>query len=347
MLCKLIFDGDEPELEEAEGIRFASLPFSNSGNALEDHLEDLLAQNVNVIEEARDNDTESLLVIGRQVVTNTGKRMDLVALNNDGALILIEVKRDAQDVKAPDDHAEIQSVRYAASLATLKSQEDLVTRLYGPYIQKFGVDDLRNNGGARSPDEWARKKLGDFIRDNDINSASVNSTQKIVLIGAAFDSDTKSAAAWMAANGLPIRMIEVRPHTLDGIYYLNIEQIIPVPQYKDFYVDVTSKMTKRKTAAPSGVPRKSRLRLADLFDAGKVKAGDDVWFSNARERIATLTTSQKCTFEGKEMSLLAWTKEVSGWSAVNIYEWVKHGPSDRLLEELRVELESDVEEKES
>jgi hypothetical protein len=67
-----------------------------------------------------------MLVIGRQVINETNRRMDLVALDNTGAIILIEVKRDPKDMMYRKDNAEIQAVRYAASLATLRTIDDLV-----------------------------------------------------------------------------------------------------------------------------------------------------------------------------------------------------------------------------
>ena len=117
MLVRLVLGDNAPTLEEAEDVSFASLPIRADGSsAKEADLEDLITNNVNMIEATGDDD-ETLLVIGRQVRTSTGKVMDLVALDNTGAITLIEVKRDTRDVKARSDHAEIQAVRYAASLA--------------------------------------------------------------------------------------------------------------------------------------------------------------------------------------------------------------------------------------
>lgn len=282
-----------------------------------------------------DGPNDTLLVIGRQVITSTGKRMDLVAIDATGALILIEVKRDARDIRARKDHAEIQSVRYAASLAKLRTVDDLVLHLYAPYIQRH-----ESLPDTRTAAEWGRKKLSDFILANDIDRTRLNHAQKIVLVGAAFDPDTKSAAAWMAANGIPMQVIEVRPCTVGDDYFLNIQQVIPVPTYEDFYVDVTTPRVKRTSGSTSSTStRRQRLRLSDLFDAGKVKSGDPISFKG-REETATLTATQKCVVNGgPEMSLLQWTKGVTGWGAVNVYDWVRHDPTGKLLEELRMELE--------
>ncbi len=344
MLVRIAINANVAEVEEAESILFASLPIGLSASKTTAHeadLEDLLAANVDLIEGSGDGD-DTLLIIGRQVKTSSGKVMDLVALDSSGALSLIEVKRDEKDVKVRKDHAEIQSVRYAASLARLRTADDLVMKLYAPYIERYQAQDHAANGGARSSVEWARKKLADFIDTNKIPAERINHSQKIVLIGAGFDEDTKSAAAWMAKNGLPLRVVEVRPYSVGpGNYVLDIQQVIPPLLTEDFYVDVTSAGTARRraaTGAESG--RTSRLKLKDLLAAGVLKVGDAVWFKGKPDKQAYLTPDGGCSFEGSKMSLSSYSKAISGWSGVNNFAWIHHGPSDRLLGQLREEVES-------
>jgi len=350
MLVKLNPSSTPVEIESAEEVEWRNIPLGEKQRGLEEDLECLLADNVNILETAGEGDSETLLIIGRQVVTSTNKRMDLVALDSSGALTLIEVKRDARDCKHRKDHGEIQAVRYAASLAKLRTAEELVTHLYGPYIMKFGNEELRASGGDRSPEEWARKKITKFIDDNDIEPEQLNSRQNIVLIGAEFDPDTKSAAAWMAANGLPIRVIEARPLRLGDTYFLDVVQVIPVVPYEDFYVDLTTPKvvsvthqedTGKKVTTSS---RAKRLRVSDLFDAGRIKAGDVIHLVKHPKKKAVLTKDQRCEFEGKSLTILRWAKNVTGWSAVNVYDWVIHEPTGKLLNDLREELEGKSEE---
>jgi hypothetical protein len=343
MLVNLTVSGGVAEVEEAELVLFASLPIGltmSKHKAHEADLEDLLADNVNLVEASGDED-DTLLIIGRQVQTSSGKVMDLVAFDNTGALILIEVKRDEQDVRFRKDNAEIQAIRYAASLAKLRTADELVVKLYAPYIEKYQQADRTANGGGRSSVEWARKKLGDFIETNEIAPERINHGQKIVLIGAGFDDDTKSAAAWMAKNGLPLRVVEVRPFKIGEGWVLDVQQVIPPPLSEDYYIDVTAAgSARRRSAKTAGVQRTSRLRLHNLLEAGFIAAGDEVWFKNAPDQKAVLTEDAKCMFDGKKMSLLSFGKARSGWGAVNVYEWMIHGPTGKLLEQLRQDLES-------
>ncbi len=343
MLVKLSLGEGRATLEEAEEVKFASIPVRQNGSALEGHLEGLITENVNLIE-ASGVDDDTLLIIGRQVVTSTGKVMDLVALDSTGAITLIEVKRDAQDVRARRDHAEIQAVRYAASLARLRTVDEIVVNLYAPYIESYEQEDRRNNGGGRSAAEWAHKKLSAFMVSNELDPTRLNHSQKIVLIGASFDEDTKSAAAWMAQNGLPLRVIEVRPQRLGKDYFLDVQQVIPPPSFEDFFVDLMTTRNTRRTesnSTPTRRTRTSRARLPELFDAGFLRPGEEVWFKSDPDRKAVLTKNKRVRFEGQEMSLLAFGKRVSGWGAVNVYDWMVHGPTGKILDELRQTFEAE------
>lgn len=56
-----------------------------------------------------------------------------------------------------------------------------------------------------------------------------------------------------------------------------------------------------------------------------------------------LISAKRCEYEGKQMTIMNWARSVSGWSAVNIYDWVKHADSGRKLEEFRAQLEQQAE----
>lgn len=345
MLVKLTTNQGTAEVEEVSAVTFASVPINVGTNATESQLEALIAANVGLfINGAGDEDALTLLVIGRQVRTSSNRRMDLVAIDGTGALTLIEVKRDAADVQPRADHAEIQAIRYGASLGKLRTEDQLVEALFARYIEKYESAKLKAEGGGRSAEEWARSKLVDFMRKNGIDRARLNHRQNIVIIGAGFDRDTISAAAWMAKYGLPIQVILVEPRKFEEQYFLDIRQLIPLQTYEDFFVDLTpaADVLPAKKGSPSeSAGREYRLRLPALLEAGKVKVGDKLIFKLDPQNSAVLKGPKTCEFKGKEMSLLKWTKQVSGWSAVNVYEWVTHEASGKLLESLRLELEDE------
>lgn len=60
----------------------------------EEHIEEFLRINIDAIFE-----DETLLVVGKQVTNKENGRSDLTAVDQDGNLVLIEIKRDVEDIK--------------------------------------------------------------------------------------------------------------------------------------------------------------------------------------------------------------------------------------------------------
>jgi RecB family endonuclease NucS len=65
---------------KSDKIEFSSMP-------LEDRLEEVLMQDMSILD-------PQLFLIGRQVLTGFGKKIDLLAMDADGKLIIIELKWD-------------------------------------------------------------------------------------------------------------------------------------------------------------------------------------------------------------------------------------------------------------
>ena len=71
-----------------EAISFSDLYWKESD------IEELLRQNVDML----CDDEDSMLIVGQQVQDVNHKRSDLTAIDADGNIVLIEIKRDVQDV---------------------------------------------------------------------------------------------------------------------------------------------------------------------------------------------------------------------------------------------------------
>jgi hypothetical protein len=49
----------------------------------------------------------------------------------------VEIKRDRKDIEGRKEAFEFQAIRYAASYATIEDPDDLVNKIYAPYIRKI------------------------------------------------------------------------------------------------------------------------------------------------------------------------------------------------------------------
>jgi hypothetical protein len=233
----------------------------------------------------------------------------------------------------------MQAVRYAASVAKLDSIDSLVQHMYARYIEKFEPKALKEAGGL-TPEEFGRRRLKEFLGDAE---PTLNKRQRIVLVGAEFDIDTKSAAAWLSDNGVDIHVIELRPVQFGKEYFLDAQVIIPPPRITEFYADLIGPRGAKRAATDSGderISRTNRPKLGDMLTAGVVAAGDPIAFSKRRDDTATIVDGKRCKFDSKTVRINDWATSMSGWSAVNIYDWIVHIPTGKRLGELRDEFEA-------
>ena len=74
-------------------------------------------------------------MVGQQVPNEKKGRSDLTAIDYNGDLVLIEIKRDKRDIEIRKEAFEFQAIRYAASCATIKSTDMLIKSVFAPYVE--------------------------------------------------------------------------------------------------------------------------------------------------------------------------------------------------------------------
>ncbi len=306
----------------------------------EANLEEFVRTNIGLLFE----DDESLLIIGQQPINVSQGRADLVAVDGEGNLVLIELKRDAQDMARRAEPFESQAIRYAASCATIKTPEELVEKLFAPYVARH-PNEFNLNG--RTPIEVATAKLREFLQTN-AAERTFNQKQRIILIGSSFDDQTLSGCSWLVRNGIALRCIAINIIEFNQQYFLNIVQEIPPPTLDDFLVRFSDPADSRSRSTTTRRPTAVRtlnavtsIRVADLFRRGLIKPGEKVSIHTGNsDYYATVLNENRVEYNGQHLSYLAWGKQATGWSAMSIYDWVRveRNGSHKLLGELREEL---------
>ena len=112
------------------------------------------------------------LLIGRQVYTDFGKYIDLLAVDATGSIIVIELKKH----KTPRDVV-AQSIDYAAWVEGLPSER--IAQIYQAYADQ-------NNLPDKSFDEAFKSKFGSIPSEDEINQ-----THQIVIVAAELDASTE------------------------------------------------------------------------------------------------------------------------------------------------------------
>jgi len=294
----------------------------------ESDIEELLRQNIDMI----CDEEESMLIVGKQVRNAQLGRSDLTAIDNHGDIVLIEIKRDRKDIENRRESFEFQAIRYAASYATIEDEEDLVNKVYAPYIEKYRHE-FKHESTSLTSTELAMRKLNEFLTDN--NASGFNKRQKIVLVASDFDEQTISAVAWLNNNGVDISCYKLIPYQLNEEILLQIEKILPINDYNDYYVDLlhrSSSLAKRKRRGT----RRTLPRIHDMLEWGVVKEGD-ILVAKGRDSEGTLLANGNILVDGEEQSLSNWLKDVFEYSSVRTYSFSVHKESGKTLSEIRQE----------
>lgn len=307
----------------------------------ERHLEEFIRLNINLLFE----DDETLLVVGQQVHNARRGISDLIAVDSDGNVVLIEIKRDLDDIVSRAEPFEFQAIRYAASFAKIETPEQVVDLVYSKYIEQHKDEyDL----GQLTAAEKARRELNQFLISNEALK-TFNKKQRIILIASAFDDQTLSAVAWLIANHVDISCLGVTPVFIGPDGFLEIEKVLPPVRLDEFYVELAA--SSRDLSGPSSgrnpavkTPRQLLPRMAQLFDWGVVAPGTVLRIKNFAGSEAEAIDSKHVRYNYAKTTYYEWGKQVTGWSAINIYEWAIRDDTGKTLDELRREKMAELEE---
>ena len=277
------------------------------------------------------DDEESMLIVGRQVKNEKLGRSDLTAVDNNGNIVLIEIKRDRKDIENRKEAFEFQAIRYAASYATIEGTDDLVKKVYAPYIEKYRTEfEL----GELTSYELGIRKLNEFLRVTGAEN-SFNKKQKIILVASEYDEQTLSAVAWLNSNNVDMSCFKLAPYKIGSEVYLKAEKLLPLTEYDDYYVNLMDKSSPAIKQSKD-ITRRSLPKIDTMLDWGVVKSGDII-VAKDRENEGALLKNGNISVEGKELSLQMWLKEVYGWSSVQTYNFAVHKESGKTLSQIREE----------
>ena len=314
-------------IKNRKAIKIEPITFSELGMQ-ENDIEEILRCSIDML----CDDEESMLIVGRQVKNEKNGRSDLTAVDNNGNIVLIEIKRDIRDIENRKEAFEFQAIRYAASYATIENPDDLVKKVYAPYIEKYRHE--YELGGLTSY-ELGIRKLNEFLQVNDAEK-SFNKKQKIILAASDFDEQTLSAVAWLNSNHVDISCFKLIPYKLKDEVYLYAEKILPVTKYDDYYVNLMDKSMPTIARKNKDITRRSLPKIDSMLEWGVVKEGDII-VAKGREDEGTLLANGNVMVNGKEKSMQVWLKDLYGWSSIQTYVFAVHKESGKTLAQIREE----------
>ncbi|MBP7174704.1 MAG: hypothetical protein KBA53_00605 [Thermoclostridium sp.] len=311
-------------IKSKKAVKLEALSFAQLGMQ-ENDIEEILRTGIDML----CDDEESMLIVGRQVKNERLGRSDLTAVDNNGNIVLIEIKRDRKDIENRKEAFEFQAIRYAASYATIENTDELVKKVYAPYIEKYRTEFELNDLTSY---EIGIRKLNEFLTVNDADR-NFNKKQRIILVASDYDEQTLSAVAWLNSNSVDISCFKLTPFFINQEVFVKADKLLPLTEYDDYYVnllDTTSPARKQGKI----FTRKSLPKIDAMLDWGVVKAGD-VIVAKDRENQGILLENGKVLVDDKKLSMQNWLKDVYGWSSVQTYNFAVHKDSGKTLSQIR------------
>jgi len=313
-----------------EPLTFAELDMQESD------IEELLRQNIEMI----CDEEESMLIVGKQVKNASQGRSDLTAVDNSGDIVLIEIKRDKRDIESRAEAFEFQAIRYAASYATIQDPDDLVNKVYAPYIEKYRHE-FEDEYRSLTSVELGSRKLIDFLEKNEVLN-EFNQQQKVVLVASDFDDQTLSAVSWLNKNGVNMSCYKLIPYKYDDDIVIHVDKLLPPSHYDDYYVDLIHSSSHAPTRKKgTRTPRRSLPRIKTMLEWGVIKPGDIIGAKDQNDE-GELLENGNILVNGIELTLNQWLKKVYRWSSVQTYAFAVHKESGKTLSQIRKEYMDEI-----
>lgn len=209
--------------------------FSELGFTERKHLQEWLAHQPDAL-------GEELLIIQKEFdgFDDTRERLDLLALDKDGNLVIIENKLD-------DSGRDVvwQALKYASYCASLTKAQ--IVEIYQQYLDRY--EPVASEPELKAP-QHAAARICEFLDAPDLDEVKLNlgNSQRLMLVAANFRKEVTSTALWLLGQGINIACFKITPYALGEQLLINIDQIIPTPEAKELMIGISAKEAEEKSA---------------------------------------------------------------------------------------------------
>lgn len=248
--------------------------FSEVGFREREHLQEWLATMPDALCEAMSEGEDGLLIIQKEFdgFDGTRERLDLLALDRNGQLVVIENKLD-------DSGRDVvwQALKYAAYSSSLKKAE--IVGIFQQYLDRHGGGD-------------AAGTICEFLGEDTLDEVVLNDgiSQRIVFIAANFRREVTATVLWLREHQIDARCVKVVPYRFGGEVFVDLQQVIPPPEAADYMIRMAEKDSEEKSSRRSRSTRHQIRRsfweqaLPHLRERGSsrynsVGPTDDNWLS--------------------------------------------------------------------
>lgn len=220
--------------------------FSDCNFRERSHLQEWIAKHPQVL--TQDSEDE-LLIIQKEFdgFDDINERLDLLALDKRGNLVVIENKLD-------DSGRNVvwQALKYAGYCSSLNKEQ--IVEIFQRYLSGQHSEEKRE----------ASEIIAEFLECESLDEVMLNQaqTQRVILVAAHFRKEVTNTALWLMEFGLRVQCFRVTPYKLDDDILLDVRQVIPPPEAEEYMVSMAKK--EKEEQSQSG-ELKERHRIRKKF----------------------------------------------------------------------------------
>lgn len=264
---------------------------------------------------------EDLLILSSEYAkfADLRDRLDILALDTEGKLVVVELKRDRADRTT-----DLQAIKYASYCATLTAED----------IQK----DYRDFWNKRQENAFSPEEVGETIvgflnnevvdevpyMDDGWANFELDDKPRILLVAGSFGPEITSPVMWLIEEyDMDITCTRIEAYKHRERVLMNSQQVIPIPEAEEYLTKRREKQEKqKKTSVTFTLPALLERGVLDqgdlvIFDESKVPDEiDREWDSNDnywRARVTGMTGQQnnlEWLHDGETYSFTGLTREI-------------------------------------
>lgn len=200
--------------------------FSELGFTERNHLQEWLANQPDAL-------GEDLLIIQKEFdgFDDTRERLDLLAIDKHGNLVVIENKLD-------DSGRDVvwQALKYASYCSTLSKTQ--IGEIFQKYLDKL------------SPGQDAKALICEFLGQEEFAEVVLNpgNDQRLIMVAAQFRKEVTSTVLWLLKHRVYVKCFRATPFRDAGDLFLTVEQVIPLPEAEELMIGISEKEVEEQSS---------------------------------------------------------------------------------------------------
>lgn len=253
-------DRDAGELQQLPEKELAQL-----GILEREHLEEWTIEEPRIL-------GEDLLVITSEYdkFEDLRERLDILAIDREGKLVVVELKRDKADRTT-----DLQAIKYASYCATLTAEE--IQNDYRAFWNERNDEPISlEDVGEKFVNFLNPSVTGDVpYTDDGWANFELDDKPRILLVAGSFGPEITSPVMWLIEEyDMDVTCTRIEAYRHRDRVILNSQQVIPIPEAEEY-------LTKRRQKQEKQEKTSVTFTLPELLDRDVLKKGDIVVFDES------------------------------------------------------------------